>query len=335
MSRLIVVSILLVGCSSISEPQSRPETVDSPAAAVSSRDTRTGFKIDLWGEIWDDPSLAVFRRALGSAQARWEGILQPSDPWDVESGRIYCFWNDEEWNWIPGGTIDDLAIIVRIDSLDGPLAQAGPCVVRYRGFLPPWDSPPTDFFPVLGMMSFDSTHVANSTEAELEDTILHEMGHVLGIGTYGWSTMGLLQNPADRYSAVYQDTYFSGWRAVEAFNDAGGRTYNGPKVPVESEAWSAGSRNGHWRESVMQTELMTPYAGSGRDPISRITLMSLADLGYSVALAQADRYTLPAGSPDMDLGEATPYGEDMLDGPIMVVDKDGSIVGRLPGPVRY
>ena len=43
---------------------------------------------------------------------------------------------------------------------------------------------------------------------------------------------------------------------------------------------------------MFQTEFMIPYL-NGRGWLSAITVQSLADLGYSVDVTQADPYTLP------------------------------------------
>ncbi len=53
-----------------------------------------------------------------------------------------------------------------------------------------------------------------------------------------------------------------------------------------------GTRYSHWSESVFQNELMTGYA-SGDLALSRMTIASMADLGYRVNLNAADAYTLP------------------------------------------
>ena len=45
---------------------------------------------------------------------------------------------------------------------------------------------------------------------------------------------------------------------------------------------------------MFKSELMTP--GSREDPLSAITIQSLADLGYSVDVTQAEPYTLPSAA---------------------------------------
>lgn len=61
-------------------------------------------------------------------------------------------------------------------------------------------------------------------------------------------------------------------------------------VPVE-QGGGTGTRCSHWSEACLQTELMTGYLNSGvLAPLSRITIASLRDLGYSVNYAAADFY---------------------------------------------
>jgi hypothetical protein len=54
-----------------------------------------------------------------------------------------------------------------------------------------------------------------------------------------------------------------------------------------------GTREGHWRESVFDTELMTGFDDPGRNALSRLTIASLQDLGYQVNYEVADAYILP------------------------------------------
>ena len=55
-----------------------------------------------------------------------------------------------------------------------------------------------------------------------------------------------------------------------------------------------GTADMHWRESVLGNELMTGFVDFGPQPLSAITIASLAAMGYSVNPAEADAYTLPA-----------------------------------------
>ncbi len=121
---------------------------------------------------------------------------------------------------------------------------------------------------------------ANGT---LRDVVLHEIGHVLGIGTL-WQSLGLL------VGAGTSNSGFIGSRAVAEYNTLTGGHFT--SVPVEN-AGGRGTRDAHWRESVFGSELMTGYVGPGVNlPLSRLTVASLADLGYQVNLSAADPYQL-------------------------------------------
>ena len=88
-----------------------------------------------------------------------------------------------------------------------------------------------------------------------------------------------------------------------------------------------GTRDGHWRESVFRTELMTGWIGSGTNPMSTMTIASLRDLGYAVNMAAADAYTLPARTgPNARVEGGTGIRmSDELIAPRFVVDERGRI----------
>ncbi len=195
-------------------------------------------------------------------------------------------------------TVDDLLILAEVVDIDGEggvLGQAGPCFIRSSSSL-----------PVVGIMSFDAADLANLEAAGLlDEVIVHEMGHVLGIGTI-WNNLGLLQG------AGTADPFFTGASALQAFDDVGGGSYGGNPVPVANTG-GVGTRDAHWRESVFVTELMTGFINGGvANPLSVVSIASLEDLGYTVNLGAADAYTLPGaalaaaqtGGPRIELREA-------------------------------
>ena len=209
-------------------------------------------------------------------------------------------------------TIDDLVIFAAVEHIDGPgqvLGQAGWCYRRSGGL------------PIVGLMRFDAADVANlEAGGQFSSVILHEMGHVLGIGTL-WNAFGLLHNPSSAGSTL--DTYFSGAGAIAGFDAVGGSTYTaGQKVPVENTG-GPGTINGHWRESVLGRELMTGFLNSGvANPLSLVTVRSLADLGYVVDVNAADAYMLSlqaGGAP----GATLRLHNDLYTGPRYTIDRQG------------
>ena len=212
------------------------------------------------------------QQAFAEARAKWRAAITGDVP-AVQLTNATCAGR-ATLNEI----VDDLLILAEIRPIDGPgniLGSAGPCFVRSNGLL-----------PIAGIMSFDDADLANlETSGLLDEVIVHEMGHVLGIGTI-WSELGLLTG------AGTNDPIFTGAGAIQAFLDVGGDTYAGDPVPVANTG-GAGTRDAHWRESVFDNELMTGFLDAGANPLSIVSIASLADLGYVVDLGAADAYSLP------------------------------------------
>jgi len=243
------------------------------------------------------------------AASRWQHLLVGDVPdIDLVLGAGGCGTGSLEVD----ETIDDVVIFVRLEAIDGPggvLGAAGPCVVR-----------PSSHLPALGIMFFDTADLDYlQTSGLLQTVIVHEMGHVLGFGTI-WQDEGLL------VGAGGPDPYFVGVGAISAFNSIGGEAYPGNPVPVENTG-GIGTRDGHWRESVFDNELMTGWINQGSNPLSVVTVASMGDLGYEVDLTAADSYTLL--SPLRAAVEGPPTGlhlvRDIWRGPIYEVGADGRV----------
>ena len=279
--------------------------------------SRPGFRIEL---VFATSVTGTQEAAFVSAAERWMTILAPTELPDYKTQHWTC-GDDPRFERL--AAIDDVMIVVVVEEIDGPggtLASAGVCWLRRGSHL-----------PIYGRIRFDSADLERLERVgALQWTILHEMGHVLGIGLI-WDDLDLLRNPASAGEAP--DTHFVGPLAVDAFDEAGGTGYQGAKVPVENTG-GRGTRNGHWRETVLDTELMTGFSERGRtEPLSAITIQSLADLGYAVDLTAADPYRLPDADAarKIDVTRLIPYGDDIWRGPIIVADRDGRIVRVIPG----
>lgn len=168
-------------------------------------------------------------------------------------------------------------VVEPIDGVSGTLGSAGPCLIRNSNI------------PALGVMRFDEADVANLQSAgRLTRVALHEMLHVLGVGTVWYDDF------VDTTTAP-SDPRFTGPQARTACATInGGASVCASTVPVEPVAAQPGSRFSHWRESVFQSELMTPSLGSGPAPLAAMTIRALDDLGYETSTARADAYTVPA-----------------------------------------
>ena len=62
-------------------------------------------------------------------------------------------------------------------------------------------------------------------------------------------------------------------------------------VPVESSG-ETGTKEGHWRESVFGNEFMTGWISGSMNPLSKLTIASLQDLGYGANSAAASTFQL-------------------------------------------
>jgi hypothetical protein len=172
-----------------------------------------------------------------------------------------------------GIAVDDVLIDASAIPIDGPggvLGQAEPDEFRTGSWL-----------PIYGYMQFDAADIGRQeANGSLWHTILHEIGHVLGVGTI-WQPLGLL------VGAGGDNPFFTGPRAMAEY----GALIGVPSAPVPVEnSGGPGTRDGHWRESVLGHESMTGYLSPGSNPISRVTVASMADLGYVVNLDAADPY---------------------------------------------
>lgn len=238
----------------VTAPAPSPTTGPAPTPAPTTGTTtpsNSAFSIEI---VYTGD--AAYRSYFDNAAARWAQVITADLP-DVN--------NSSE------GVIDDLRIYASAESIDGSggvLGRAGPTAFRYGGGL-----------PYLGVMEFDSADLASmAADGTLTEVILHEMGHVLGLGTM-WQGRGLVSGSG-----------YTGSNAVAQYDQIS-RT-QATSVPLETGGGS-GTRGSHWSEAVFNTELMTGYAESSPGmPLSVVTIGALADLGYSVNYAAANAFTL-------------------------------------------
>jgi hypothetical protein len=184
---------------------------------------------------------------------------------------------------IDGEVIDDILIIaegVSIDGVGGILGQAGPTHLR------PSTATRGAYLPARGQMQFDSSDLSQmESSGTLNDVIAHEMGHVLGFGTI-WNYKKLLKG------ARTSNPTFVGAGAMAEYTKLRGATDRTIAVPVENTG-GAGTRDSHWRETSFRNELMSGFIAAAGNPLSRVTVASMKDLGYTVDLDAAEPYGLP------------------------------------------
>ncbi len=218
------------------------------------------------------------------------------------------FWNsaitgyDLTHDWTGATTPHSLTItasIPAIDGMNGILGSAGPDTADYYDNNPLGQPTVALYYTATGSMEFDSADVAalvaNNT---FYGVVLHEMAHILGIGTlwtYNNNLNGTTYNLYNSGSGQYTGpNALAQWQTEFSLPSA---TY----VPVELGGGS-GTADGHWNENDggggltgivsvdngmdFSTELMTGWAANTFF-LSRTTLGGLDDLGYIVDYTKA------------------------------------------------
>jgi len=207
------------------------------------------------------------QEAFAEAAEQWEEVIAGDLP-DVLVG---------------GEVVDDLVIFASGDALDGPdgfLGVAAPTVPRPAGL------GEASGLPVVGEMVFDTADLAALEESGgLVDTVTHEMGHVLGVGTL-WAERGLMVG-----QGTALPLYVGPAGAAEFGRLAG---LDEPAAPPLESGGGPGTREVHWSEAVLGNELMTGALDAEANPLSRLTVASLEDLGYAVDYEGADEFPAAA-----------------------------------------
>lgn len=177
-----------------------------------------------------------------------------TDPHVSAIRRAIAFWN----NIILEGPNKDLIIDFYSAAIDSRGGTYGVAIVA--NFAP---------VPSKGIIALDKSDLDDlDRKSILADVIKHEIGHVLGFGS-SWKSKGLL-GPRG----------YTGSHALKEYSEMTGKEQS--YIPVEDDGLD-GTRNVHWEESIFDDELMTGYIGDGVNPLSRMTIASLEDLGYTVS----------------------------------------------------
>lgn len=304
-------------------PQTITATVSTFTATANLTAVISFYNIEI--QFIADPTVSQ-RAAFDAARLRWRQIIQG----EMQDAQLTV--NPGDCSTAPAfsGAVDDVLIFVDLVAIDGPgnvLGSAGPCFIRFPG----------NQLTVAGIMRFDTADLDQlQASGQLNNVILHEMGHVLGIGSL-WSRKGVLDTVS-----VSGDPIFTGTNAVSAFSTAGGATCNCRAVPVEN-SFGPGTRLSHWREEVLRRELMTGFlnaGGTGLNPLSAITISSLRDMGYTVDMTQAESFSLAAALRAQESSsQSSPESvieliELELKGPIRAIDERGRVTALYPRSSR-
>lgn len=191
------------------------------------------------------------------------------------------------------------ASVPSIDGLNGVLGSAGPTNFIYYDNNPVGQPTSALYYTTAGAMEFDSADVDGLiSNNSFYGVVLHEMAHVLGLGT--------LWNINNNVNSTSYDLYtngsgrYTGPNALAQWQSESLRPAD-TFVPVELGG-GAGTANGHWNEvdfgagdtGIVSSltgmdfshELMTGWA-SNTFFVSRTTLGALDDLGYTVDYSKA------------------------------------------------
>lgn len=207
--------------------------------------------------------------------------------------------------------VDDLIVFADFATIDGPggiVGQANFCQFRWASRI-----------PVAGGMQFDIADAqALQKTGRFKATVLHELGHVLGLSKFNWDPLGLVTGLGGGDPVFIGQAGTAGWQTL-------GIVYGGQPVPVENEH-GEGTRDSHWRESVLGSELMTGILEPEgvAMPLTRLTIGALQDAGYQVDVSRADPYVPTLRSALLRSGPKERLGETLVP-PGHVVDRHGVV----------
>lgn len=215
--------------------------------------------------------------AFGKSKERWEKVITGNLP-SVPSNSLPGY-DEYICNNYPS-SIDDVYICAEDADIDGESGILG-------GAMPIWaqtterTNPKTGepyLVAVTGVMIFDRPDIPNMmSQGTWEEVVQHETLHALGFGSL-WDENGL-------YTAG-SGVYASGTNAEREWNDIGCDGL----LPVELDG-GQGTEGSHWDEDCLGHEMMTGYLSGVDQPLSRITIGSLEDIGYDVDYSQADTFS--------------------------------------------
>ena len=245
------------------------------------------------------------RQAVTTAVQRWQRVITgPAQASPLNEPANRCFAGAPALN----ETVEDLLVFVQIAVIDGPgntVARAGPCTVHLPSGL-----------TQMGLLQLDSTDMELLLgQGTLDNMVTHEFGHVLGFGTLWRSSFRNLLGGAGT-----DDPFFAGASARAEFALLF-RSYAGNAVPVENTG-DVGTRDSHWRRRVFNNELMQGFSQANM-PMSRVTVGSLGDLGYTVDLSKADLFVFPGALRASAVHDGMELLDDVVMNEIWGVDRNG------------
>ena len=270
-SGLIAVLIVTLSLPGASDGPALPSTGETSATDTFTNGTNE-YSIQF---IYDPPLPDSVRAVFRAAALRWTDIITQDIATTVTLSHPFVSCQLSGGSAYPSVQVDDLLVLVRVEAIDGvgnTLGMAGPCVVDSHGFVR------------LGLMYIDKSDFASLyADGLIESVVVHELGHILGIGSL-WDIFDLL--PTSLVSPI---------RYQGPEGNAGNLDIGGTGNATIEDTGGSGTALGHWKEDVYDDEIMTGYLSGNKPPISKLTIRSLRDLGFEVNVSKADPFTIAPG----------------------------------------
>ena len=188
-------------------------------------------------------------------------IVNDMDDRLKEAARIACnFWN----RFVQPAQ----SIVIRL----GTFTQMSSTIARAYE---PYESAGVRY----GRVEFNTKFLVNYTTAETAGTIVHEIGHTLGIGWDAWDVL------FDRSTGKFKPNAIASLQVLESMD-------------VELEGGS-GTAFSHWDEETFDKELMTGYKDTG-EHVLPVTIDVMSLLGHAVTERLNQKTSL-----DLLLGEVS------------------------------
>ncbi len=235
-------------------------------------------KFDITIQFSSDDVPKSYTNAVEEAVERWEEIIVGDLPYAFIEGH---------------GIVDDILIEVAVGDVDLSFPSVEQDILAISSVL----DQRSEADAGAGALPTYSRIVINPEEIgellNLDEFVMHTIGRALGFGSL-WEEFGLVRD-TDGVAT------YTGSNALREMSELWGDR-NGGIVMLEDGADGA-LANEYWREGLFVSELMTSRVGLRRfvpntsgnpdNPISRLTIAAMQDLGYGVDFEAADRYFFP------------------------------------------
>jgi hypothetical protein len=241
----------------------------------------TNFNIRVFTNVTDPDQ----KRSIDAAVRKIAAVFTAghTTPFSTTSSHVNRYCNPGPTSYSTSAlSTADLSLFIIARPIDGPFGTLGSAASCS------YDS---SSMPRVGFMNLDTADMEREqSEGALQSTIMHEIGHILGLNGNFYTHQNVAQNTAVSDSGTPEYTGSGGKSAYAALGASG-------NVPLDNTG-RRGTHGSHWHETRFGHELMTGFLSGPAQPMSRLTLMALRDLGYQVDLSKAEPYSLPVPSSD-------------------------------------